>query len=489
MNRRNFLKTAALGAAAFSLPELFLSRRTFGESGQTLRVGLIGAGGRGEYLTSMFAATGGVKIAAICDPDSGRAVKVAKKYPEAAVYADLRKVLDDASIDAVIVATCNHWHVPAAVLAMKAGKNVYVEKPLCMTFAEGERLVGAVEKYRKICQVGTQMRSDIEFYDAAKKFLFEEKALGELRSVRINRFSPRPSIGKRAEPLAIPKTVDYNLWSGPADAAPLYRDRLQYDWHWMWRTGHGEMGNWGAHLIDDCRNLALRDSVSMPKRVLCGGARIGYNDAGETPNESFTLFDTGSIPVVLAISNLPDAKDKKSTGPCPGPTSGWVAYAEGGRFERWWGGAKAFDVEGRLLREFKGNGVPGGGGGAEPHIQNFIDAIRAADPLKLHAPATVGRDSAAWYNGANTAYRLGRPYSPADIKAADTPDGRLSEAVANLQTHLAAQGLALDAETCRVSAFLEIDEANKRFAGENEKAANALMEIAYRKEFPLPELD
>lgn len=484
ISRRRFLKVSALGAAAFAAPGLL-----FGDGARALRVGLIGAGGRGDYLASMFAAVDGVKIVAVCDPDSGRAAKAAKKYPGAAVYADLRKLLDDASIDAVIVATCNHWHVPAAVLAMKAGKDVYVEKPLCMTFAEGERLVSAVEKYKRICQVGTQMRSDTEFYAAAKKFLFEDKTLGDLRSVRINRFSPRPGIGRRATPLEIPKSVDFNLWLGPADDVPIYRDKLQYDWHWMWRTGHGEMGNWGAHLIDDCRNLALRDAVSMPKRVLSGGARIGYNDAGETPNESFTLFDTGAIPVVLAISNLPDAKDKKSTGACPGPTSGWVAYAEGGRFERWWGGAKAYDAENRLLREFKGNGVPGGGGGSEPHIQNFIDAIRSAAPSTLHAPVTVGRDSAAWYNGANAAYRLGRPYDAADIAAADTPDGRLAEAVANLQTHLAAQGLLLNADTCRVSAFLEIDEANKRFTGENEKAANALMEIAYRDGFPLPELD
>lgn len=484
LNRRDFLKVSAAGAAAFATPELL-----FGDAQVTVRIGMIGVGGRGEYLASMFAATPGVKIVALSDPDSKRLAQVAKKYPDAALYGDFRKLLDDKQIDAVVVATCNHWHVPAAILAMKAGKDVYVEKPLCMSFGEGERLVGAVEKYGRICQVGTQMRSDLDFYAEAKKFLFQEKNIGELHSVRVNRFSPRPAIGKRAEPLVIPQTVDYDLWLGPADDAPIYRDRLQYDWHWMWRTGHGEMGNWGAHLIDDCRNLALRDTVAMPKRVLGGGARIGYQDAGETPNESFTLFDTGTIPVVLAISNLPDAKDKKSTGPCPGPTSGWVAYADGGRFERWWGGAKAFDSDNKVIREFKGNGVPGGGGGTEPHLQNFLNAIRSRDSSTLNAPVSTGRDSAAWYNGANMAYRLGKPFSRADVTAADTPDGRLTEALNNLEEHLAAQGLSVNADTFRVSRFLEIDEPRRCYAGPDADAANALGNVKYRAPYGLPELD
>ena len=482
VNRRNFLRTCAAATATLACPPFLL-----GATKNTVRLGVIGCSGRAEYLLGFLSKIDGIQIAAVCDPDSERAAAFAQKYPDAPPMPDFRVMLEDKSIDAVLVAPCNHWHVLAAILAMLAGKDVYVEKPLCMTFAEGARLAAAAEKTGRICQVGTQMRSDLDFYAEGRRFLHDEQQLGKINSVRINRFAPRPAIGKRDTPLVLPPTVDYDLWCGPAEIEPLYRDKLHYDWHWMWRTGHGEMGNWGAHLIDDCRNLVLRDMVKTPKRVLCGGARIGYNDAGQTPNESFTLFDTGSIPVVIAISNLPDKTNKKSAGSCKGPRdSGVITYAEGGRLEKWWGGAKAYDADGKPMREFKALGVSGGGAGVEPHLANFIDAVKTQDATILNAPVTVGLDTAAWYNSANIAYRLGKPYSAADVAAADTSDGRLAEAVENIASHLALQGLALNADTFTLSEFLTLDGASGRFVGDGADAANALGEISYRKGYELP---
>lgn len=485
LNRRVFLqKGAAAFGAAITVPELCLPKQARAAA-ETVRLGFIGVGGRGLYLTSFVPKIENAMVAAVCDPDAERLAAAKKQWPDAKACADMREIFDDPSIDAVVIATCNHWHCLAAVWAMMAGKDVYVEKPLGMNFHEGNAVVQAAEKYGKMCQIGTQMRSDPVFHPEVKRFLHEEKALGAIKSVRINRFSPRPGIGLRKEPLVIPPSVDYNLWLGPAPETPLYRDHLQYDWHWMWRTGHGETGNWGAHLIDDCRNDILLDEVRMPKRILAGGGRLGYNDAGESPNSMFVYFDTGLIPVVFCISNLPDAKDPKSTGTCPGPTSGYVAYCEGGRYEKYWGGAVAFDSDGKKIRGFVGTEL---GPGAKPHLQSFVDAVLARDKTKLNAPIEIGRDSMTWYNGANVAYRLGRPFSEADALAVAGTDGRLTEAIEDLRRHLNAQNIKVSADTFRMSDFLEIDETNQRYAGPLADQANALLEIPCRDGFAMPSL-
>lgn len=477
-NRREFLRISACGAAGLAVPGILSAEA----SKETVRLGFIGVGGRGFYLTSFVPKIQNAVVAAVCDPDAERLAAAKKQWPDAVACADMREIFDDASIDAVVIATCNHWHCLAAVRGMEAGKDVYVEKPLGMNFREGRAVVEAAQKYGKMCQIGTQMRSDPVFHPEVKRFLHEEKALGAIQSVRINRFAARRGIGLRQEPLVIPSSVDYNLWLGPAQETPLYRDKLQYDWHWMWRTGHGEFGNWGAHLIDDCRNDILCDQVRMPKRVLVGGGRVGYNDAGQTPNEAFVFFDTGTIPVVFCVSNLPDKTNGKSAGKCPGPTSGYIAYGEGGRYEKHWGGAVAFDSDGKKIREFTGTSESEG---AKPHLQSFVDAVLTRDKTKLNAPIEVGCDSSAWYNSANVAYRLARPFSKADALAVPGTEGRLAEALGDLETHLTAQGIEINADTFQLSDFLQIDEANERFTGERADDANALLEIPYRDGFVL----
>lgn len=481
LNRRSFITTSAVATMGFASPALMSS-----VTRETVRLGFVGMGGRGSYLASFVSGIPGASVAAVCDPDSERLAKQKKKYPDAKDYADMRALFENKNIDAVVIATCNHWHCLAAIWAMQAGKNVYIEKPFCMSFWEGKQVVAAAKKYNKICQLGTQMRTDPLFHPEVKKFLHQDKELGAIRSVRINRYAPRPSIGKRETPLEIPATVNYDLWLGPAQDRPIYRNQLQYDWHWMWYTGHGETGNWGAHLIDDCRNDILCDRVSMPKRVLAGGGRLGYNDVGDSPNSMFVLFDTGIIPVVFCISNLPDGKNRRSTGVCPGPTSGYVAYCEGGRYEKYWGGAYAFDKDGKQIRHFKGTTLAEGSG---LHLANFVSAVAKHDPNILHCPIQIGYDSAAWYNGANTAYRLGQPYSKKAALAIPGTDGRLAEAIDNLETHLTAQGIKVNADTFRMSDFVEIDSQNGCFSGQYGSQANELMNIQYRKPFVVPQID
>jgi predicted dehydrogenase len=388
------------GLAAGSLLALGGRGRAAVSPNEQVSLGMIGLGWRGGQLVEAFNHQPTARITGICDPDSALVDQWSKSCPQAQTYSDLRKLLDDPGIDAVVIATCNHWHCLAAIWAMEAGKHVYVEKPLSNALWEGQQVVQAAAKLQKICQVGTQQRSS-PIQPQIKQLLHEERVLGAIEWVRVNRHGVRGSIGKRSTPLVPPKTVDYNLWLGPAADVPIYRNNLHYDWHWDWNTGAGEMGNWGVHIVDDVRNNVFLDKVAFPRRVVAAGGRYGWHDAGNTPNVHFAVLDTGSIPVVISLSNLPDQPGGKNAAPCPPPGSGYIAYCEGGRLEGERGRARFFDSQGKLLQEFRG------GEGMGKHQQDFLDAIRDNAPEKLMAPVEVGHHSSAWCTFADYAYRAG----------------------------------------------------------------------------------
>lgn len=287
--RRYFLQQGALVGGT-----LALGSRAFGAVGanEQVNLGIIGLGGRGGELVKVFKKVPGVKIAAICDPDSALVDAASQQVPNAEKFSDLRKLLDLAELDAVAIATCNHWHCLAALWAMESGKHVYVEKPLCNAHWEGVQVVNAADRYQKICQIGTQQRS-APMQAELKRILHEEKALGDIEWVRANRFGVRASIGKRDAPLAPPETLDANLWFGPSPEVPISRDKWHYDWHWDWNTGAGEMGNWGVHIIDDVRNVVFQDEVAFPRRVVTAGGRFGWHDAGGHAERAFRPLGHG----------------------------------------------------------------------------------------------------------------------------------------------------------------------------------------------------
>jgi predicted dehydrogenase len=325
--RRQFLSQTALGTAG-----LACGLRAHASANDEIRIAFLSCGGRANELMGSFSKVPGVKIVGLSDPDSTRVAKAKTRFPDAKTSTDLRKLIEDPDIDAVVVATCNHWHCLAAIWAMQAGKDVYVEKPLSHTQWEGEQTIAAARKYQRICQVGTQQRSD-PMQKELKAFLHEQQALGQIQRVQVNRFGVRGPIGKRKDPLPKDPNVDYDLWLGPAADRPVFRNAWHYDWHWDWNTGSGEMGNWGVHVLDDVRNVVFRDSVRVPRRILGGGGRVVWDDAGQSPNVHAVAFDTGSIPVVIGLSNLPDAPDGKKSPDFPGPGSGYVVYCQAGRLE------------------------------------------------------------------------------------------------------------------------------------------------------------
>ncbi|MCI0331738.1 MAG: Gfo/Idh/MocA family oxidoreductase [Planctomycetes bacterium] len=471
IHRRTFLQqSAAVGVA------LGATRVHATNVNERLNMGFIGCGGRGNELLKQFAALDDVRIAALCDPDVQRLNETAAKHDGAAKSADLRKLLDDPNVDAVAIATCNHWHALAAIWACQAGKDVYVEKPLAHNHWEGQQVVRAARKHDRVVQIGTQQRSDPP-QAKLKKFLHDDQALDPIRYVQVCRLGAREPIGRRSKPLKPPKSIDYNLWLGPALDKPIYRDKLHYDWHWDWNTGNGEMGNWGVHVLDDALNVALRDRVPFPTRVAAGGGRVAWDDAGETPNVGFAYYKTGDIPVLFALSNLPD-KSKEKGLKIDGVGTGYVIHCEGGYYEGGRGGGAAFDKNGKLIHHFRGDAGAG-------HARNFVDAVYAHDRTKLNAEVEIGHQSTAWCNLADIAIRIGQPYAHDTATTTGQPPKAWSEVINRIEQHLAENAVKVP-NGLTLSPILEFDPTTEQFTGADSDQANHFLRRKYRKPFEVP---
>jgi predicted dehydrogenase len=460
--RRTFLAQAASGAA---LGMAATATRGMAAGPDRVRLGLIGLGWRGgQHLDALLARTD-CEIVALCDPEAAFLDAARAKAPRAKASADLRAVLDDPGVDAVVISTCNHWHCLAAVWACAAGKDVYVEKPLSYTLWEGRQLIHAARNHGRVVQVGTQQRSD-PLQRQVRAFLHDEKALGPIESVTVTRFGVREGIGRRDTPLEMPTTLNYDLWLGPAADRPMFRSKVNYDWHWDWNTGNGECANWGVHVLDDVRNVAFRDTVSLPSAVTVGGGRVVWNDAGETPNLMFSLLDAGGIPVVFALSNLPATPAAKRPLRFEDTESGYIVHCAGGSYHGRRGGGVALDKSGAVVREFKGTT-----GGAE-HYADFFDAVKTRQ--QPAADVVIGHDSTNWSHVINAAWRSAR--GEGLVPAGELPGGAASDAVARLlREHVTAYGSAISTDALALGPRMQIDPARELFVGPAADAANAFL--------------
>jgi predicted dehydrogenase len=473
LNRRFFLQQSAAAGAAL------LARPAVGRNvNEKLNIGYIGTGGRANELLPLFRDLHDVRIAALCDVDAERLDETAKKYPDAKQYGDLRKLIEDKNVDAVVIATCNHWHALAAIWAMQAGKDVYVEKPLSHNHWEGQQVVNSARKLDRIVQLGTQQRSD-PMQAELKEYLHEKKALGEIKHAQVCRFGPRQPIGKRSTPLDVPKTVNYDLWLGPGRDEPIYRDKLHYDWHWDWNTGNGELGNWGVHVLDDAVNVVLRDQCPYPKRIAAAGGRLVWNDAGETPNVVFAFYDTGSIPILFGLSNLPNGPDAKRRLQVEDVSTGYVIQCEGGYYEGGRGGGSAHDKDGKLIRKFKGDA-------GKAHQRNFVDAVFAHDRKKLNAEVEVGHRSTAWCNLADVAQRAGGEYDHDKAVAVRKDFEPWDQLITLVENHLKKNSVDLAKSKFQLGPVLEFDSKAQKFAGSDSGTANGYLKREYRKGFEVP---
>ncbi|MBD3375442.1 twin-arginine translocation signal domain-containing protein [candidate division KSB1 bacterium] len=480
ISRRGFLKKSMLTTAGVSAATVMLqtpSSKILGANDR-LRVGVIGIRGKGGQHMSEFHKMENVDVVALCDIDEAvlgeRVHSLEEDGVKVKAYTDFRDLLDNDDIDAVSIATPNHSHSLIAIMAILAGKDVYVEKPVSQVVWEGRRLVDIAKKYNKIVQSGTQNRSDVGLRGALE--YLREGHLGKILWAHGLWYKERQPIGNANGPQPIPETIDYNLWTGPAPLVPLMRERLHYDWHWNWDTGNGDMGNLGVHQIDDCR--FLMDQKGLPRRLVSFGERFVWDDDGETPNVQFSVFDTDPAPIFIEIRNLPAKAGVRAMDHLRGVRMGNIIQCEDGFFAGGRGGGWFYDNDRKKIKQF-----PGDGGGE--HHANFIQAVRERDPQILHAPIEEGHYSSAFCHMANTSYRLGKYMDIEQIKAQYTHDQAL-ETIDRIRDHLLANNVDLSKTPIKSGPWLEIDTKKEMFKGEMSFEANMFIRRNDREPFVVP---
>ncbi|MBN1457466.1 MAG: Gfo/Idh/MocA family oxidoreductase [Sedimentisphaerales bacterium] len=488
LNRRDFVKASLLTTAGIGLTSctgpVQKQSRIIGAN-DTIRIGIVGVRSKGSGHIDDFRKLDKVKVVAICDVDEKVLADKEKKFTDTGetvdTYTDVRKMLDDKNIDAVCIATPNHWHSLIAIWACQAGKDVYCEKPISHNIFEGGKLVEAAKKYNRIVQTGTQNRSDTGLIPAYE-YVHSGK-LGKIQYVYGNCFKRRKSIGKVPGPQPIPDSIDYDMWIGPAPMVPLMRKELHYDWHWVWDTGCGDIGNQGVHEVDLC--LWALQKTKMPSRVISMGARLGYDDDGQTANTQLAVFDYEDAPIFFEVRGLPQSSQiEDAMDHYKGLRTGVVIMCENGYFAGGRGGGNIYDNNGNKTEKF-----PGDGGGG--HQQNFIDAMRSRKNSDLRAHITKGHLCASLCHMANTSYRLGTQNTAAfaqeQINGFDFAQKRLE----NIYEHLTKNDVDLEKTPLSVGPWLQMDIRKERYIEDGKYSpgawANRTITRNYRGPFVVPD--
>ncbi|MDR2115073.1 MAG: Gfo/Idh/MocA family oxidoreductase [Planctomycetaceae bacterium] len=523
ITRRRFLEnslfaTFSAGAAAAMplsvIPQTLCAEHKVGANDR-LGVLLVGAGSRGGDHIKFFAVDKRTEIRFVCDPDSISAEKrcadiekIQGTRPKA--VADMRTVLDDKSIDIVTCAATNHWHALTGIWAMQAEKHCFIEKPISYNIHEGKALVAAAKKYKRIVQTGSQCRSlpvNIELV----KFV-RNGGIGEVKFARGLCYKRRAAIGPLGE-YPVPPTVNYDLWSGPAQIRPVTRPRFHYDWHWQRYYGNGDLGNQGPHQTDIARWLLGVDR--FPQSVISYGGRLGYDiekndpnyiDAGDVANTEVSIYDYGDKCIVFETRGLKTPILNIPVNKKIGTQVGVIAYGKNGYAIQGAAGGQSYnysavyDLDGKLLKEFKGgsNIVETQTTGATTtfagidalHYSNFVEAILADNPVLLNADARCGALSAAISHLGNISYYLGEKnkVSVDELKKTLESVKSLDDNVATLTRtveHLETNGVNIKRTPLALGPILKIDVEKEVFIDNAE--ANAMITRNYRAPYVVPE--
>jgi predicted dehydrogenase len=408
---------------------------------------------------------------------------------------DMRRAFDDSSIDMISTATPNHWHALTGVWAMQAGKDAYIEKPVCHNVHEGTALIAAARKYGRMCQVGTQCRSSKAIHDAFE--FMNAGGIGDVKFARGLCYKRRKSIGAKGD-YAIPSNVNFDLWSGPASLTDpkCTRERFHYDWHWQRHYGNGDLGNQGPHQTDIARwGLGLD---THPNTILTYGGRLGYQaerkdpayvDAGDTGNTEVSLYDYGDKFIVFETRglNVDDSADEELNKLFQSTRDnkvGVVFYGSDGYLVQVsYSHCTVFDKGLNLVKEFKGGG---------DHFGNFISACQSRKVEDLAADVREGHLSAAISHLGNISYYMGEKNTKSvteiseylkSIKSLDDNEATLRRTVA----HLEKNEVELDKYQMSLGAFLQFDPEKELFT--NNDDANALLTREYRAPFICPTAD
>jgi predicted dehydrogenase len=397
MDRRHFLmSTAALAAGA--------SVRGLTSPNDTVRMAVVGCGGRGQNHVDGWSALPNVQVVALCDVDEAHLASyltrmASKGLPAPATYRDVRTLLDDTSIDAVSIATPNHWHTLQTIWAVQAGKDVYVEKPCSHNVFESQRIVAAARRYDRLVQQGSQSRSSPALREAVQRMRGGE--LGEVYMARGLCYKWRDTIG-RTPVSAVPDGVDYDLWTGPAPKRAFTKNRFHYNWHWFWDTGNGDLGNQGIHEVDIAR-WGL--GVTHPTKVSAIGGKFMFDDDQETPNTLSASYefqvDGATKMMTFEVRHWISPHEAGINGEKPGNTIGNEFYGSNGYL--------VIDNYNKYYSFMGREQVPGPGAtGNDHHYANFIDAVRSRRRADLNAEIEEGALSCNLVHLANISYRVGR---------------------------------------------------------------------------------
>jgi len=390
MERRTFLVGSAM-----ALPMMGANEK--------VNVAVVGVGGRGSAHVREYLKIPGARVAALCDVNTAATerneqvvLKADGSKPK--VYQDLRKLYENKEIDAVSIATPNHWHALSTIWACQAGKDVYVEKPASYNVFEGQQMVKAARKYNRMVQVGMQSRS-IRYKRRAIELL-RDGAIGKVYYAKGLCFKRRPSIG-HAEDEPVPAGINWDIFLGPAPKRPFNSLRFKYNWHWFWDTGNGDIGNQGIHEMDVARWGLGRE---LPKSVVSTGGKYVYEDDQETPNTQIATFDYGDAELVFEVRGL-------NTGGEANIAAGGANFV--GNIFLGSKGYMSLDHHGFQIflgdkREPGPASDPGDKSDTKEHMENFLEAVKSRNHKDLHGEVVDGVKSAVLVHMANTSYRLGR---------------------------------------------------------------------------------
>lgn len=446
-SRRNFLKTAAAGAVmaavpgtinASAIPEPVIIPPEAKGANDRIRVAVLGINGRGKnHIEEIMDLAGkaNVEVAALCDPDmnilQNRATEFEKKYgKKVAIEQDFRKTYEDKTIDAVALASPNHWHALQTIWACQAGKDVYVEKPATHNVYEGKKMIEAAYKYNRIVQHGVQLRSSVAIREAIQHL--EDGLIGRVYMSRGLVFRWRPDIGDHGIS-SVPAGLDYDMWCGPAPMRPFSKNLVHYNWHWHWNYGNGDVGNQGIHETDLCMwGLGVN---SLPERITSMGGKFLWDDCKEVPEVQTSIYHYPKEKKIIQFevrnwcTNLED-----------GAGVGNIFYGDKGYLV-----VKGYGTYETYLGEKREKGPSRSEGGELTlHFQNWFDAIRARDMSIQNGPVQSAHLSSALAHLGNISYRLGKQ--------------------------------------------LQFDPVAERFYGDGESDANAMLSREYRAPYILPEV-
>ena len=470
ISRREFLERSILAASIPAVLAFGGATPMRASPNERVSIALIGAGGRGRQHLPSLLSMSDVDVTAISDIDescAGKAIKIVEEKTgrKPQYYRDFRRLLEDKSIDAVSIATPNHWHTLQALWALQAGKDAYVEKPISHNVWEGRKLIEAARKYDRVVTQGSQRRS-WPSHIQAMEFLHSGK-LGKLKRVHGICYKGRGSIGKLPDG-PVPPGVDYDLWLGPAPLRPFNPNRFHYNWHWHWDYGDGDLGNTGIHDMDII--VWGIGKKQLPARVVSLGGRFGYEDDGQTPNTQIVALDYGDLQISYEVRGL-------KTQPYYNSSMAAIFHCTDGYLVSANGPVAAFDVKGEKIQDF------GGRGPDEPHFRNFVDAVKSRNPKGVRVSVLDAHLGSAFCHLPNISYRLGT------LKSLSTKDplGAFeagNECYDRVCQHLKENGVDLEKTQFRMGRALTFNPKTETFVGDAE--ANQLLRPEYRRPFVVP---